>query len=528
MLRFHRVFFTVLLSSSVAFVGCTSVSPDKPADAGDAPKPSEATKVDEPKATAPAPAPVAAEPPVSDKLPAEAPKAAPPAAVAEPEPVPAVPVPAAPPGAAPPAGKTPAVAAEPPPKKTGPNNFVVTVAPKTSQHPFFGKGHPLGLVVDGVEGQSLVLRRGQTYEFAVQTDAKHDVYFSTSPLGWGGGAVTEGIKGQFTYSGTITVTPGASTPDVIYYQCRNHSSMGGKVVVANANATKAEIEKLVAASAAPAPTSAASGAEAIKEVPVDTARQKIMLAEMMLQSKNAKAVAAGPDGSGKASIVQAAEKLQTARKEVDAGHSTAALKLAEESLLLISNATRSMSSEDAARQKKAKFAEVQETLRNFRESHKQNYERTVKKRGKSAAVDYDHAQVDALVATAKSAADKGEYDAGIESLTKAEHLVTRAIQSMLDSQTIVYDLNFDTPADEYDYERKRFIGYEELIPVAIEEKKPTEAVIKLMDTYVEKGRAQKAEAEQRAKAGNYPDAISLMLSATEEIRRALRLAGVSQ
>jgi hypothetical protein len=49
-----------------------------------------------------------------------------------------------------------------------------------------------------------------------------------------------------------------------------------------------------------------------------------------------------------------------------------------------------------------------------------------------------------------------------------------------------------------------------------------------MDTYVDKGRAQKAEAERRAKAGNYPDAISLMLSATEEIRRALRLAGVSQ
>jgi hypothetical protein len=64
--------------------------------------------------------------------------------------------------------------------------------------------------------------------------------------------------------------------------------------------------------------------------------------------------------------------------------------------------------------------------------------------------------------------------------------------------------------------------------VAIEEKKPTEAVVKLMDTYVDKGRAQKAEAERRAKAGNYPDAISLMLSATEEIRRALRLAGVSQ
>jgi hypothetical protein len=340
--------------------------------------------------------------------------------------------------------------------------------------------------------------------------------------------VTEGIKGQFTYNGTITVAPTANTPDVIYYQCRNHSSMGGKVVVANANATKAEIDKLLSATTTPEPTSAAAGAERMKEVPVDTARQKIMLAEMMLQSKNAKAAASGPDGPAKTSIAQATEKLQSARKEVDAGHSTAAMKLAEESLKLIASATKSMTSEDTQRQKKAKFAEVQETLHNFQESHKQNYERTVKKRGKSAAVDYDHAKVDALVAEAKSAADKGEYDKGIESLTQAERLVTKAIQSMLDSQTIVYDLNFETPAEEYDYELKRYIGYEELIPVAIEEKKPTEAVVKLMDTYVDKGRAQKAEAERRAKAGNYPDAISLMLSATEEIRRALRLAGVSQ
>ena len=100
--------------------------------------------------------------------------------------------------------------------------------------------------------------------------------------------------------------------------------------------------------------------------------------------------------------------------------------------------------------------------------------------------------------------------------------------AMLNAQTIVYDLSFETPADEYDYEIKRFVSYEELIPVAIDEKKPAEAVVKLMSTYVDKGRVQKVEAEQKAKVGLYPEAISLLLAATEELRRALRLAGVSQ
>lgn len=437
-----------------------------------------------------------------------------------PAPIPSpAPVPAATPHA-------PSAAATPAPTKRGPNHFVITVAPKTAEHPLFGKGNPLGLVADGVQGKSLVLRRGEKYEFEVMTDAKHDVYFSTSPLGWGGGAVTEGIKGQFTYNGTITVSPTENTPEVIYYQCRNHSSMGGKVAIVKSDATKAEIDAILIGSA-----SAAGKDQAIQhqtEVAVDTVKQKLMLAEMMLQSRGAKAAAEGTNAQAKADIELATKKLTDAKAALNQGKSNNALALTEESLKLIGAATRTAGNDDAIKAQRARYSELQETLHNFQESHKQNYNRTVKKRGKSAAVDYDHAKVDALVAEANSYAGKNQYENAMQSLTAAERLVTSAIGAMLDSQTIVYDLNFETPAEEYDYERKRYIGYEELIPVAIEERKPNESVVKLMDSYVEKGRAQKAEAERRAKDGNYPDAISLMLGATEEIRRALRLAGISQ
>ncbi len=527
--RRYRVWSLLVFSLPVFIAGCGALpSQSKVPESKTAEAPSStAGEGGASKSDTPTPPPTASESPAPSQPPPTVPASAAPSTEAKPETHAhdeAVP-PAQP---AQPAGAS--TSAVPVPQKRGPNNFVVTAGPKTPQHPYYGRGHSLGLFVNGAPGKTLVLRRGETYEFDVATDAKHDVYFSTSPMGWGGAAVTDGVKGQFTYRGTITVTPNAATPDVIYYQCRNHNSMGGKVVVVSATATKAEIDKLLAApdASATGETQFSASGGVAKEIPVDAARQKIMLAEMMLQSKSAKSVAEGADGSGKANIAQATKKIQAARSEVDAGRNTAALKLAEEALGLITAATQSLTKVDQQLQLKGRYAEVQEALHNFQESHKQSYARTLKKRGQSAVVDYDHAKVDALTNEARGFADKGQYDKAIQSLSKAERLVTQAIQSMLDSQTIVYDLNFETPAEEYDYELKRYIGYEELIPVAIEEKKPAESVVKLMDTYVEKGKAQKAEAERRAKAGNYPDAISLMLSATEEIRRALRLAGVSQ
>ena len=412
--------------------------------------------------------------------------------------------------------------------KKGPNHFVITVAEKTPAHPNFGKGHHLGFLLDNVPGKPVVLKRGEVYEFDVQTDPLHDVYFSTSPMGWGGGTVTEGIKGQFTYRGLIVVSPTENTPDIVYYQCRNHSSMGGKVAVVNKSASSAEINRLLASNTADSSEAVAGISSSPRSNGNDAAKQKLMLAELMLQSKSTKAVAEGGNESAKSALASATSKVQAARQELGGGHNSQALALAEEALKLVTAATRSTSNEEAAKLQHGRYVEALDTLKNFQDSHKQSFERTVKKRGAAAAVDYDHVKVDGLIGDARALSDKGQHEKATQLLVKAERLVTQAIQAMLNAQTIVYDLNFESPSDEYEYERKRFISYEELIPVALEEKKPAEAVVKLMDTYVVKGRARKTEADGKAKAGNYPEAISLMLAATEEIQRALRLAGVSQ
>jgi HEPN domain-containing protein len=49
-----------------------------------------------------------------------------------------------------------------------------------------------------------------------------------------------------------------------------------------------------------------------------------------------------------------------------------------------------------------------------------------------------------------------------------------------------------------------------------------------MESFVEKARKRRAEAEQKAAENDYGSAIAMMQQATKTVRRALRMVGVTQ
>ena len=134
-------------------------------------------------------------------------------------------------GAATALAETPAESAVPaqPPE----HDFTVVSATKDKTHPYYGKGLDLGFVVNGVQGGTLILVRGKTYTFDVDSGVMHDFYFATKPIGYGMGTITKGVQGQFTYKGVVTFSPTAETPDLIYYACRNHKFMGSEIHIVN-------------------------------------------------------------------------------------------------------------------------------------------------------------------------------------------------------------------------------------------------------------------------------------------------------
>ena len=415
--------------------------------------------------------------------------------------------------AAPAAESTAGLALEIP---TAPDTYLITMHKKDKTHPLFGVGDERGFALSGEQGKYVIARRNHPVTFQVRTDPMHDFYISTSPKGWGATAYRAGVSGQFIYNGNVSLTANVNTPDVLYYACRNHNSMGGKIVVVDENADIAAItQKLDAERLAQL---AKHKDVAIKDVDPKKVKQKIAYVDMLMQFKG-KALPAE-----QLNLIK--DKLNSAKSLEKQGDLAGSLALAQEAAELFKKkeVQAGPSKEELAEQKE-EFNDLLVTLEAFIDSHLASFKQA-KEEGRKT-VSYDSDAVGSLVVDAKNLAEKQQYESAGKQVKKAERMVTKALNEMLNAQTIVYDLNFKTPADEFAYEVNRYKGYAELVPVAIEVKKPGPAKIKYAKTFEDKAEFFKGKAHESAEAGRWEEAIVIIQDATMEMRRGLRILGVS-
>lgn len=530
---------TVLLSVAVtALTACVSTGDQKPdtnaADASTAPAAvSNSGDAAAPPPIAPAPQPAPADAHAGHGAAADAtgtaatasptesaPAVEPPAPVLEETTPPAAPAAVEAPRAVPAA---PAVAAKPaaPRRPTtvvldnAPKTFNVTVDVKDASHPNFGLGANLGFVVDGVPGKELALSRGVTYTFAVRTGIQHDFYFTTSPIGHGAGTVTDGVVGQFIYNGDARITPTAATPSVIYYECRNHKYMGGKIHVA------APGERVVLGLP---DESKPKASEVKRNYTAEQVKQKLGFADMVIEgSASAKRVAASDNAEAKQLKADAKRELGEARAALGAGDNNAAMDAVDAALRLMHSATTLVPAAAATQDDKARYAALLEQVRGFEVSYKRNLEQGMKPK---AGMELDANKFRRMMADATGLADKEQHAEAIKQLEAANDLLTASLSAMLDSQTVVYEKNFATPKDEYEYELARYNSYAELVPVAIEQRRPAPQTFNMMGELTKRAQEIHDEGVGLAKKGDHKMAIMAMQAATERVQRALRLAGV--
>lgn len=121
----------------------------------------------------------------------------------------------------------------------------------------------------------------------------------------------------------------------------------------------------------------------------------------------------------------------------------------------------------------------------------------------------------------------GKVDEGRKILDKAYVSTKVAIEGLRGGDTLVRSLSFATKEDEYNYEVSRNETHKMLVKVLLEEKmKTTPSVGKMVNKFLDKAKALRAEAEAQAKAGNHEKAVSTMEQSTKEMVRAIRSAGV--
>ena len=88
--------------------------------------------------------------------------------------------------------------------------------------------------IDGIQTKSLILKKGYTYYFdsTDSTTNNHPFFIGTSSGGGNyNGEYTSGVTNSRTTTGTLTFVVPLDSPTTLYYNCGNHSGMGGTITV---------------------------------------------------------------------------------------------------------------------------------------------------------------------------------------------------------------------------------------------------------------------------------------------------------
>ena len=407
------------------------------------------------------------------------------------------------------------------PENIPPNTFIITAVTKDPSHLYYGVGSNLGFAANGIQGKELVVVRGETYTFKVDTNVQHDFYLSTSPRGRGAGTLANGVKGNFTYKGIVTFKPDKSTPDVVYYECRNHKNMGSKIHVVN----KGEEDNVVFGV-----RDLDGPLEDGRDVPTISksrqAEQKVKFAEMFIaMSPAAKRIEDSDNTEAKGLLGKARNLLDQGKDALANGDNDEAIAVVDDALRQMSSASQLVPSEKELAEMKAQYNELLQGAQTYEKSYSRNYT-MMSKKGRKNLPDLDTDAVSASIDQAMKLATDGQYFQANKILTEVQSRITSALGELLADQTMDYTLTFDTPKDRYEYELARYKSYEELIPIAIDQKKPSQQSRALMDQFVEKARSIYDQSGPTAEKGDYKTAIQMLEGATSHLQRALRVVGV--
>ena len=252
--------------------------------------------------------------------------------------------------------------------------------------------------------------------------------------------------------------------------------------------------------------------------------QKIKLLESLLNSPAAKSAAYGSDAETTTLVEHGQKVIAQARKAVIDGQYEAASKAVDEAMRTVSKATRNLQSGSAfaeSAQRKT-FEDQTEQVATYRKSI---VDLTREPKLASAAQDL-LARVDGLSAEAKQLATAGRLGEANKKLADAYKLATEDIARLRQGHEVVMSLKFDTPADEFAYEEKRYNSNQVMVDMLLAEGKGDGDRRKMIDQFVNEGGRLKREAEGLAEKGGHKDAVKTMERASGQLIRALQMMGV--
>jgi hypothetical protein len=253
--------------------------------------------------------------------------------------------------------------------------------------------------------------------------------------------------------------------------------------------------------------------------------QKIRLIDMLINSPAAKTAAASRDQES-ARLIEAGQKtFETAKQAYAEDRLDDASKLLDEALKSASSASKKMTSKGDGLSESAQrktFSDMADQIATYRAS--------VADLTRDPKVGAEATQlllkIDGLTSESRSLADSGRLSDANKKLASTYKLTIEEISRLRAGQEVLMSLKFDTPADEYAYELKRFSSTATLVDMMIAEGRAEGQKRNFVDGLVTEGNKLKSNAQNAATAQQHKEAVALMEKAVGQLNKALQSMGI--
>lgn len=247
--------------------------------------------------------------------------------------------------------------------------------------------------------------------------------------------------------------------------------------------------------------------------------QKLKLVEMLVNSPAAKASSADPAAA--AALDKRRQLLDEARQAAVERRWQQAGRALDEALVRAAQGKAATAGAELAEgASRTSLKNLGEQLASYRASLD-----TLVRSGRPGAAEL-LARSDALAAEAKAMAIAGRFDDANRRLGEAYRLVVEGLAKLQAGQTVTLSLKFESPADEYAYEERRFASNELLVAMMIDEGRAEGERRRLVESFGTEARQLRQQAQTLASRGDHKAAVSAMEKASAQLNRALQAMGV--
>lgn len=255
----------------------------------------------------------------------------------------------------------------------------------------------------------------------------------------------------------------------------------------------------------------------------DGIRMRMKMTESYLNSKTATRITESGDEEAIGLLQKARQHLDKGREELEQGN----LDSAKEQLSLsIQTFTAAGAANSGKKDPGKKLASEVSSLQSEIDAYLASFRTALEEKGPSMSGLLDQQYVESLLASAKQSQSSEDYKSAISNLNKAKNLIVDALIKIRNNETVVYTVEFQTPADEFRYEQERFNEYVSLSDTILEKDEVSEGKVKLFKMQKQAGYQISEEAEALASQGDFESAITRMEDAVKKMVQGLRLLGI--